>query len=219
MRVRYLHSDIDTLERVRLLHDLRLGKFDTIIGINLLREGLDLPEVSLVAILDADKEGFLRSETSLIQTAGRAARNVDGKVILYADRRTGSIRRMMKETGRRRSLQEEYNRREGLTPTGIQKAVGNAFSSIYEADYAPDPLAGDILAEYGTMEEMEQGIEELEKSMRSAAAALEFERAAVLRDRIDELRKLELSLGLSGAPLAEDRPPVKGNLRGRKKGR
>ena len=219
MRVRYLHSDIDTLERVRLLHELRLGKFDTLVGINLLREGLDLPEVSLVAILDADKEGFLRSETSLIQTAGRAARHVDGKVILYADRRTGSIQRMVKETQRRRSLQEEYNRREGLTPTGIRKAVGNAFSSIYEADYAPDPLAGEIAAEYGTMEDMEKGIEALEKSMRSAAASLEFEKAAILRDRIDEMRRLELSLGLSGAPFEEDRPAVKSHLRRKKKGR
>jgi excinuclease ABC subunit B len=219
MRVRYLHSDIDTLERVRLLHELRLGKFDTLVGINLLREGLDLPEVSLVAILDADKEGFLRSETSLIQTAGRAARNVDGKVILYADRRTNSIRRMMKETGRRRSLQEEYNRREGLTPTSIRKEVGDVLSSIYKADYAPDPLVGEVAAEYDTMEEMEKGIEALEKSMREAAVALEFERAAVLRDRIDELRRLELSLGLSGAPFENDGPVVKDSLRRRRKGR
>jgi excinuclease ABC subunit B len=220
MRVRYLHSDIDTLERVRLLHDLRLGKFDTLVGINLLREGLDLPEVSLVAILDADKEGFLRSETSLIQTAGRAARNLDGKVILYADRRTNSIRRMMKETGRRRLLQEEYNRREGLIPTSIRKAVGEGLSYLYKADYAPDPLAGEATPDYSTMEDMEKGIEVLEKSMKEAAAALEFERAAVLRDRIDELRKLELSLGLPGAPLEDDGLSAAGGARGwRKKGR
>ncbi len=219
MRVRYLHSEIATLERVRLLHDLRLGKFDTLVGINLLREGLDLPEVSLVAILDADKEGFLRSETSLVQTAGRAARNVAGKVILYADRRTDSIRRMMKETARRRSLQEEYNRREGLTPTSIRKAVVDVLSSIYEADYAPDPLAGEIAPEYFTMEDVERDIGTLEKSMRSAAADLEFEKAALIRDRIDEIRKLELSLGLPGSALRDDRPAVKGDRRRKRKGR
>jgi excinuclease ABC subunit B len=219
MRVRYLHSEIDTLERMRLLHDLRLGKFDALIGINLLREGLDLPEVSLVAILDADKEGFLRSETSLIQTAGRAARNVDGKVILYADRQTDSIRRMVEETVRRRSIQEEYNRREGLTPTSIRKAVSDVLSSIYEADYAPDPLAGETEPEYGSMEEVERGIRALEKEMKEAAAGLEFERAAVLRDRIGEMRKLELFLGPPGSPLVEKRPAATGSGRRRRKGR
>ena len=141
---------------------------------------------------------------------------MDGKVILYADRRTNSIRRMVKETGRRRALQEEYNLREGLTPTSIKKAVGGALSSIYKADYAPDPLAGEDSPKYDTMEDMEKGIEVLEKSMRAAAADLEFERAAALRDRIDELRKLELSLGLPGAPLEDDGPSAA--QRRRKKG-
>jgi excinuclease ABC subunit B len=196
VRCRYLHSDIDTLERVKILRDLRLGEFDVLIGINLLREGLDLPEVSLVAILDADKEGFLRSEGSLIQTTGRAARNVNGKAILYADRVTDSMRRALDETGRRRLLQQEYNNRHGITPETIRKSIGEILGSVYEQDYAPVPeiAEGDLL--YETPEELEREIERLHKEMKKAARKLEFERASELRDKIKELRQLELFDGL-----------------------
>jgi excinuclease ABC subunit B len=200
MRVRYLHSEIETLERLRLLRDLRLGKFDALIGINLLREGLDLPEVSLVAILEADKEGFLRSETALIQTAGRAARNVEGTVIMYADTITKAIRRTVEETNRRRAIQEEYNRREGITPVGILKKVNDVLASIYEADYYTVPLAQEAVDEYCTMEEVDHLIRKMEEEMRSAAARLEFEQAASLRDRIRELKKMEMTAGLGHKP-------------------
>ena len=191
VKARYLHSDIDTLERVEILRDLRTGEFDVLIGVNLLREGLDLPEVSLVAITDADKEGFLRSERSLIQTAGRAARNIKGLVIMYADKITGSMERAMKETGRRRRIQKAYNKEHGITPESIRSSIKDILSSIYESDYYTVPAVKEEQAAYdaGT-ESMEEGMEEaLEKEMREAAAALEFELAAKLRNRIKALKK------------------------------
>jgi excinuclease ABC subunit B len=190
IRVRYLHSDIDTLERIRIVRDLRLGRFDVLIGINLLREGLDIPEVSLVAVLDADKEGFLRSETSLIQVFGRAARNVRGKVILYADRVTSSMARAISETMRRRRIQEEYNAAHNITPKSIEKGVSDILSSIYDIDYlkAPDEeFTLDV-----SPERIPALITELTKEMKYAAKKLEFERASELRDRIKALREIEI---------------------------
>ncbi len=194
IRVKYLHSDIDTLDRVEILRDLRLGKFDVLIGINLLREGLDLPEVSLVAILDADKEGFLRSEKSLIQTFGRAARNVNGKVILYADKITGAMHQAILETNRRRKIQEEYNRIHGITPQSIKKSVRDILSSIYEADYFTVPIVSDPKEEYLSLKEIPSRIEKLKKEMKEAARRLEFERAAEIRDRIQRLEEMALKL-------------------------
>ena len=195
VRVRYLHSDIETLERVRILRDLRRGEFDVLVGINLLREGLDLPEVSLVAILDADKEGFLRSGGSLIQTIGRAARNVDGMSILYADRITDSMRFAMDETGRRRTLQEAYNRENGITPEGIRKSIGDLLSSVYEHDYVAVPeVEEDAEARYRSLDDIEGEVKALEKQMREAAKALEFEKAAEIRDRLKKLRAREFGL-------------------------
>ena len=194
VRVRYLHSDIETLERVEILRDLRRGTFDVLVGINLLREGLDLPEVSLVAILDADKEGFLRSSGSLIQTAGRAARNVNGRVIMYADVVTDSMRTALGEMDRRRQLQQEYNRRHGITPASIIKDIDNVLSSIYERDYAEVPLVRERGAAFRTREERAAHVAELERDMQAAAANLEFERAAELRDRIRSLRQQDLGL-------------------------
>lgn len=193
VRVRYLHSDIETLERVRILRDLRRGEFDVLVGINLLREGLDLPEVSLVAILDADKEGFLRSESSLIQTIGRAARNVNGKVILYADAVTDSMRRAIEETRRRRAIQEAYNREHGITPRTIVKPIEATLVTAYEADYFKVPRDLDAFEEYSP-ERLDETIKQLEKEMREAARALEFERAAELRDKIKYLRERQLQL-------------------------
>ncbi|MBX5478241.1 MAG: excinuclease ABC subunit UvrB [Pyrinomonas methylaliphatogenes] len=193
VRVRYLHSDIETLERVRILRDLRRGEFDVLVGINLLREGLDLPEVSLVAILDADKEGFLRSESSLIQTIGRAARNVNGKVILYADTVTDSMRRAIEETRRRRAIQEAYNREHGITPQTIVKPIEATLVTAYEADYFKVPLDLEAFEEYSP-ERLDETIKQLEKEMREAARALEFERAAELRDKIKYLRERQLQL-------------------------
>jgi excinuclease ABC subunit B len=199
VRVRYLHSDIDSIERVEILRDLRLGKFDVLIGINLLREGLDLPEVSLVAILDADKEGFLRSASSLIQTVGRAARNEQGMAILYADRITGSMQRMMEETERRRQLQEEYNREHGIIPRTIIKSVAeierstrvaDARVSKHEAEVKQTRKVAEARATY-TADTGRDPVElqrELEAEMRDAAAQLDFERAALLRDQLLELR-------------------------------
>jgi excinuclease ABC subunit B len=190
MRVKYLHSDIDTLERIEIIRDLRLGKFDVLIGINLLREGLDIPEVSLVAILDADKEGFLRSTTSLIQTAGRAARNVNGQVVLYADKETRSIQAMLQESQRRRQKQQAYNQAHNITPVSIRKSISNILGSLYEADYYTVPVAAETPAAYGAPEENPQeAIKVLDKLMREAAKKLEFERAAELRDRIIALKK------------------------------
>ncbi len=196
LRVRYLHSDIDTLQRVEIVRDLRLGKFDVLVGINLLREGLDIPEVSLVAILDADKEGFLRSERSLIQTAGRAARNVNGEVILYADTITGSMRKMMDETDRRRAIQEEYNREHGITPESIKKSIGEVLHSVYEKDYFTVPVEADFKGQTIPLEEIPRIIKSLEKEMRKYAADLQFERAGEVRDRIKELKEMEMSVGV-----------------------
>jgi excinuclease ABC subunit B len=194
VRVQYLHSDIETLERIKILRDLRRGEFDVLIGINLLREGLDLPEVSLVAILDADKEGFLRSEQSLIQTIGRAARNINGTAILYADRVTDSMRRAIGETQRRREKQAAYNREHGITPQTIVKAIDSTLVSIVEADYFKVPLDLDEIEEYSP-EKIEETVRRLESEMRAAAARMEFERAAELRDRIKYLRSRELEMG------------------------
>ncbi|HEX5732314.1 MAG TPA: excinuclease ABC subunit UvrB [Blastocatellia bacterium] len=193
VRVRYLHSEIQTLERIKILRDLRAGEFDVLVGINLLREGLDLPEVSLVAILDADKEGFLRSEQSLIQTIGRAARNVNGKAILYADRMTDSMRRAIGETQRRREKQAAYNQEHGITPQTIVKAIDSTLVSIVEADYFKVPLNLDEVEEYSP-EKIGETIERLEFEMRAAAAKYEFERAAELRDKIKYLRNRELEM-------------------------
>jgi excinuclease ABC subunit B len=195
IRVKYLHSDIDTLDRVEIIRELRLGKFDVLVGINLLREGLDLPEVSLVAILDADKEGFLRSEKSLIQTFGRAARNVNGQVILYADRMTGSMDQAILETDRRRRIQEEYNKVHDITPQTVKKSVRNILASIYEADYFTVPAVSDFKEGYLSVKDIPKMIEKLKKQMKEAASRLEFERAAELRDKIHELEETELKMG------------------------
>jgi excinuclease ABC subunit B len=194
IRVKYLHSDIDTLDRVEIIRDLRLGKFDVLIGINLLREGLDLPEVSLVAILDADKEGFLRSKKSLIQTFGRTARNVNGQVILYADKMTSAMDQAILETNRRRRIQEEYNRIHGITPQTVKKSIRNILSSIYEADYFMVPTVSDIKGEYLSAKEIPAMIQKLKKEMKEAAGHLEFERAAEIRDRIQHLEEMELRM-------------------------
>ncbi|MGE3276170.1 MAG: excinuclease ABC subunit UvrB [Vicinamibacterales bacterium] len=195
VRVRYLHSDIDTLERVEILRDLRRGAFDVLVGINLLREGLDLPEVSLVAILDADKEGFLRSAGALIQTSGRAARNVQGRVIMYADTVTDSMRAALNETERRRALQQAYNDEHGITPTSIVKAIDEVLSSVYERDYTSVPEPAAEGPRFRSQAELDQHLAGLDKEMRGAAANLDFERAAALRDQIRALRTRELGLG------------------------
>ena len=194
IQVKYLHSDIDTLDRVEILRDLRLGKFDVLIGINLLREGLDLPEVSLVAILDADKEGFLRSVRSLIQTFGRAARNVNGQVILYADQMTGSMDQAILETNRRRRIQEDYNKVHHITPQTVKKSIRNILSSVYETDYFTVPLAADVKEAYVSARDIPAVIQRLKTEMKEAAQRLEFERAAELRDKIQRLEETELRL-------------------------
>ena len=193
VRCRYLHSEIDTLERVRLLRDLRRGEYDVLIGVNLLREGLDLPEVSLVAILDADKEGFLRSAGSLIQTIGRAARHINGRAVLYADRVTASMKQAMDETDRRRIVQRQYNEANNITPESILKPVDMSLARIVEADYLPIPAEEDDVELPSSPEEMAKLVERLETQMREAAQKFEFERAATLRDRIKSLRTGELS--------------------------
>jgi len=192
IKARYLHSDIDTLERVEIIRDLRLGKFDVLIGVNLLREGLDLPEVSLVAVFDADKEGFLRSGRSLIQTAGRAARNVNGMVIFYADRMTGSMKTAIDETNRRRKIQEAYNKKHGITPKSVKKEISNILSSIYEADYWTVPAVAEEKVEYGD----ESLIKQLEDEMKQTAAKLDFEKAAALRDRIKAIKNKQIEMGV-----------------------
>ena len=189
MKVRYLHSDIDTLDRIDIIRSLRLGEFDVLIGINLLREGLDIPEVSLVAILDADKEGFLRSERSLIQMCGRAARNVSGQVIMYGDKITRSIETTINETNRRRKVQAEFNAVNNITPESIRKSISNILASIYEADYYTIPAVKENEEEYMSSGEISQVIKHMEEEMKKAADRLEFEKAADLRDRIKKLQK------------------------------
>jgi excinuclease ABC subunit B len=195
VKVRYLHSDIDTLERVEILRDLRRGAFDVLVGINLLREGLDLPEVSLVAILDADKEGFLRSAGSLIQTSGRAARNVNGRVIMYADTMTASMKSAIAETERRRDRQAAYNEEHGITPESVIREIDEVMSSVYERDYSVTPASRDSRDNFRTQAELDAEIARLEQEMRAAAANLDFERAASLRDTLKTLRNRELGFG------------------------
>jgi excinuclease ABC subunit B len=193
LRVRYLHSDIDTLDRVATIRDLRLGKYDCLIGINLLREGLDIPEVSLVAILDADKEGYLRSGTSLIQTAGRAARNVNGEVIMYADHVTDSMAETLRETDRRRAIQAAYNAEHGITPESIRSSIRELLQTIYERDYYTVEAAAPVVETFASLADRERRIAELETEMKDAARRLDFERAAELRDRVRSLRRQHVS--------------------------
>jgi excinuclease ABC subunit B len=196
LRVRYIHSEVDAIERVELLRSLRTGEFDCLIGINLLREGLDLPEVSLVAILDADKEGFLRSERALIQTAGRAARNVNGIVILYADQVTDSIQALVRLSHDRRVRQELYNREQGIVPRSVERAVQGSLIVYREAEETVERVIREAGGDYAVTET----IRDLEAEMHAAAAALEFERAAMLRDQIIALRKRAGDVTMAGAP-------------------
>jgi excinuclease ABC subunit B len=194
LRVRYLHSEVETLDRIKILRSLRAGEFDALIGINLLREGLDLPEVSLVAILDADKEGFLRSTTSLVQTVGRAARHINGRAILYADVMTGSMRAAIEETGRRRAAQREYNEEHGITPQSITKPLDADMIRIYEGDYYEPPALAEEAVTYQSAADLEREIGRLEGEMRAAARRQEFEQAAVLRDQVRKLKKTAMEL-------------------------
>ncbi|MFN7000938.1 MAG: helicase-related protein, partial [Elioraea tepidiphila] len=198
--VRYLHSDVETLERIEIIRDLRKGVFDVLVGINLLREGLDIPECALVAILDADKEGFLRSTTSLIQTIGRAARNAEGRVILYADTMTESLKRALEETERRRAKQIAWNEAHGITPQTIRRDISDVLQSVYEKDYVTVAAVEDDEAAAFIGKDLRATIAELERKMRAAAADLEFETAARLRDEIKRLEALDLGLDAPPAP-------------------
>jgi len=196
VRCRYMHSEIETLERVKLLAGLRKGEYDVLVGINLLREGLDLPEVSLVAILDADKEGFLRSSGSLIQTIGRAARHVEGRAILYADNRTESMKRALDETDRRRAIQRAYNEENGITPQSVISSIDMGLAQILKAEYGDiteEEAAG--VPEFTSQSDVDQFIAKLETEMRESAKKFEFEKAAKLRDQIKELRDKEFLFG------------------------
>ncbi|MFB9979749.1 excinuclease ABC subunit UvrB [Mesorhizobium kowhaii] len=217
IRVRYMHSDIDTLERIEILRDLRLGAFDVLVGINLLREGLDIPECGFVAILDADKEGFLRSETSLIQTIGRAARNVDGKVILYADQVTGSMERAMAETSRRREKQMEWNAANGITPESVKSRISDILDSVYEKDHVRADIS-QFTDSAGAMmgNNLKAHLDAMDKQMRDAAANLDFEKAARIRDEIKRLREMELSISEDPlAKYADMESPVSGREKGK----
>jgi len=193
VRCRYLHSEVETLDRIKILRDLRRGEFDVLIGINLLREGLDLPEVSLVAILDADKEGFLRSSGSLIQTMGRAARHLEGRAVLYADVMTDSMRKAIEETNRRRRTQVDYNERNGIIPQSIIKPIDMSLVAVAEGDYVTVPVEADEDVEQMSTEQRAKFMTELEERMREAARKFEFEKAAQLRDRIKELRTRDVT--------------------------
>jgi excinuclease ABC subunit B len=201
VRVRYMHSEIETLERVKILRGLRKGEFDVLIGINLLREGLDLPEVSLVAVLDADKEGFLRSQGSLIQTIGRCARNLNGLAILYADKMTDSMRRAIDETERRRALQTAYNQENGITPQSIISKIDMELAGIVNADYVDVTAEAEEVESFTSQEQLDEYIAKLETEMREAAKRFEFEKAAQLRDRVRELKTKEFIF--TGAEIAE----------------
>jgi excinuclease ABC subunit B len=209
VRCRYLHSEVETLDRIKILRDLRRGEFDVLIGINLLREGLDLPEVSMVAILDADKEGYLRSSTALIQTMGRCARHVEGRAILYADRRTGSMNQAIDETNRRRNKQLEYNQENNITPMSIIKSVDMDLARIVEADYvsipADDAEMDAATANIKNEKQLAEMLQQLETQMREAAKKFEFERAAQLRDRIRSLKQRDMAglFAIEVTPTAE----------------